>query len=57
MLPMLSGIAPVSWLVARFLQQWVGGGASQGWTAVQMDGRAEAARETVAKAAVVHLKA
>ena len=31
MLPMLSGMVPVSWLPPRYLQQWVGGDASEGW--------------------------
>ena len=31
MLPMLSGMVPVSWLRERSLQQWVGGDASEGW--------------------------
>ena len=30
MLPMLSGIVPVSWLLERALQQWVGGDTSEG---------------------------
>ena len=31
MLPMLSGMVPVSWFPPRDLQQWVGGDESQGW--------------------------